>query len=177
MRHLMIRLLPATFCALAVGGQACVAPQAPSSVGSEGTSVASRSKSWSVRLISAERRDTLFEGDKQERRARPGHYVLRVSLALEYVGPAARLRPPPVQLVDNQGVRFERVPSAVGERNTEIKPNDNFLKTMWFATGFEKDVAVGEAMPAEIWFDFELPDSAQDLQLAFADVEPIKLPR
>ena len=140
----------------------------------QNTSTVTHNETWRVHVTSVERRDSIFE-DTKPQRAVDGREFIRVGVRLEYLGPEARLRPPKVALIDKENTRYPRVPNAVGERTAERKPNDNFVKSIWFNTELEKRLAAGEAMPDTLWFDFDVPKGTHEYRFAFGEVEPIRL--
>jgi len=132
----------------------------------------SESTVWQVSLLRAERRQNIFEHEKEPTRAAPGRVFVRVAVRLDYKGQEAKLEPPTVELIDPANKRYRRDPNAVAEQG--IRPRrGTLLMSVWFASGLARTFVAGEPMPDLIEFNFDVPVSVTEFRLAFGDLKPI----
>ena len=127
---------------------------------------------WRVSLLRAERRQNIFEREREPTQAAPGRVFVRVALRLEYKGQAAKLEPPTVELIDPANKRYLRHQNAVAEQG--IRPRrGTLLLSVWFASGLSKTFVAGEPMPDLVEFNFDVPESVTEFRLAFGSLKPI----
>jgi hypothetical protein len=88
------RIRTLLLCVLMAIESATVLAQEALAIAPPGAVTSPEDRAWRVHVVSVERRDTIFEYDKKPQRAVDGREFIRVAVRLEYLGPAARLRPP-----------------------------------------------------------------------------------
>jgi hypothetical protein len=67
--------------------------------------VKAESKVWRITLVSAERRDKASLSPGEPGPAKAGHYLARISLHIEYLGPDGEVRAPEFTLLDGKGTK------------------------------------------------------------------------
>lgn len=128
------------------------------------------SKNWRVTLISTEKKDRTDELKGEPRLTKSGHYMLRLTLQVEYLGPDGEVKAPDVIVIDDKDNKYER------RGSVQTSPDMEAMKSIfWFLEKKTRPLKSGSRLGEWLAFFFEVPSEATKLKLSFGDVPVVPI--